>query len=82
MPVDVDALAHRRVFVLRLAAKPEADGMHKLRVLLKQLLRRHGFRALDVREEEHAPALDAWHERDHVTARGGTAQTEGKENRK
>jgi hypothetical protein len=41
----------RPVFVLRIAGKPGTDGIHKLRAALKSL-RRLGFRALDVREEE------------------------------
>jgi hypothetical protein len=44
----------RQVFVLRIAAPPGAAGLHALRALLKVLLRRHGFCALDVREERDA----------------------------
>jgi hypothetical protein len=32
--------------------------VHQLRALLKELLRRHGFRALDLREEHDAAAGD------------------------
>jgi hypothetical protein len=46
----------RQVFVLRIAAPPGAAGLHALRALLKRLLRQHGFRALDVREEHDAAA--------------------------
>jgi uncharacterized protein (DUF58 family) len=49
---------HRQVFVLRIAAPRGAAGLHALRALLKRLLRQHGFRALDVREE-HDIQLDA-----------------------
>jgi hypothetical protein len=45
---------HQQVFVLRIACPPGAAGLHALRALLKRLVRQHGFRALDVREE-HAP---------------------------
>jgi len=41
----------RPIFVLRLVAPPGADGMRALKFLLKPLLRQHGFRALEVREE-------------------------------
>ena len=44
----------RQVFVLRIAAPSGAPGLHALhalRALLKRLLRQHGFRTLDVREE-------------------------------
>jgi hypothetical protein len=40
------------VFVLRIRGKPGPPGIHALRALLKQLLRQHGFRCLDAREEE------------------------------
>jgi hypothetical protein len=43
------------VFIIRIAGRPGQAGVHQLRRLLKDLLRRHKFRALDVREE-HAPA--------------------------
>jgi hypothetical protein len=59
---------HQQVFVLRIACPPGAAGLHALRALLKVLLRRHGFRALDVREE-HAPAAS-----DVNTAPAATAQ--------
>jgi hypothetical protein len=48
----------RQVFVLRIVAPPGAAGLHALRALLKVLLRRHGFRALDVREERAPAASD------------------------
>jgi hypothetical protein len=38
---------------LRIACRPGAAGLHALRALLKRLLRQHGFRALDVREERN-----------------------------
>ena len=41
----------RQVFVLRIVALRGAAGLHALRALLKRLLRQHGFRTLDVREE-------------------------------
>jgi hypothetical protein len=40
----------RPIFILRIEGKPGAAGIHALRALLKSLLRRHGFRCLDVRE--------------------------------
>ena len=46
--------AERPVFILRITAPPGAAGLHALRALLKVLLRRHGFRTLDVREESDA----------------------------
>jgi hypothetical protein len=49
---------HQQIFVLRIACPPGAAGLHALRALLKVLLRRHGFRALDVREERDAAAAD------------------------
>jgi len=48
----------RQVFVLRIAAPSGAPGLHALRALLKVLLRQHGFRALDVREERAPAASD------------------------
>jgi hypothetical protein len=44
---------HQQIFVLRIACRPGAAGLHALRALLKRLLRQHGFRALDVREERN-----------------------------
>jgi hypothetical protein len=41
----------RQVLVLRIAAPPGAAGIRALRALMKTLLKRHKFRALDVREE-------------------------------
>jgi hypothetical protein len=51
----------RQVFILRIAAPSGAPGLHALhalRALLKRLLRQHGFRTLDVREESDAAAGD------------------------
>jgi hypothetical protein len=48
----------KQVIVLRIAGPPGAAGIHELRALLKALLRRHKFRALDVREEHDAPQDD------------------------
>jgi hypothetical protein len=42
---------HRPIFTLRLEGRPGAAGIHALRALLKILLRRYGFRAIDVRED-------------------------------
>jgi hypothetical protein len=39
------------VFIIRIAGRPGQAGVHQLRRLLKDLLRLHKFRALDVREE-------------------------------
>jgi hypothetical protein len=41
----------RSTFVLKIEGKPGAAGIHALRGLLKILLRRYGFRAIDVRED-------------------------------
>jgi len=41
----------RPAFVLRLEGQPGTDGIHALRRLLKALLRRHGFRCTEAREE-------------------------------
>ena len=38
-------------FTLRIEGKPGTAGIHALRALLKTLLRRHGFRCLDARQE-------------------------------
>ena len=54
----------RQVFVLRIAAPSGAPGLHALRALLKRLLRQHGFRTLDVREEHDAAAGDCHHHRE------------------
>ena len=43
----------KQIFVLRFSGPPGASGIHALRALLKTLLKRHKFRALDVREEHH-----------------------------
>jgi hypothetical protein len=48
--------APRTVFAIRIAGRPGQAGAHQLRALLKRLLRQHGFRALDVREEHDAAA--------------------------
>jgi hypothetical protein len=40
----------RPTFVLRIEGKPGAAGIRALRQLLKVLLRRYGFRCLDLRE--------------------------------
>jgi hypothetical protein len=44
----------RTVFAIRIAGPAGQEGTHRLRALLKDLLRRHKFRALDVREERDA----------------------------
>jgi hypothetical protein len=41
----------RPIFTLKIEGKPGAGGIHALRALLKILLRRYGFRAIDAREE-------------------------------
>jgi hypothetical protein len=46
------------VFAIRIAGPPGQEGAHRLRALLKDLLRRHKFRALDVREERFPAASD------------------------
>jgi hypothetical protein len=46
----------RQVFALRIAAPPGAPGLHALRAVLKELLRRHKCRALDIREEQSPTA--------------------------
>jgi hypothetical protein len=38
------------IFVLRIEGRPGGDGIRALRLLLKTLLRRYGFRAVDLRE--------------------------------
>ena len=43
--------APRRVFTLKLEARRGRDDIRRLRALLKLLLRRHGFRCLEAREE-------------------------------
>jgi hypothetical protein len=48
----------RTIYLLRVAAPSGAVGLHALRALLKRLLRQHGFRALDVREENDAATGD------------------------
>jgi hypothetical protein len=40
----------RPIFTLRLEGKPGAAGIRSLRWLLKALLRRHGFRCVEVSE--------------------------------
>lgn len=50
----------RPVFVLRLKALPGTDAYRELRLVLKRLLRAHGFRCLTVREErDPAPVANA-----------------------
>jgi hypothetical protein len=46
---------HRPIFTLRVEGKPGTAGIRALRWLLKALLRRHGFRCLDVSEGETSP---------------------------
>jgi hypothetical protein len=38
------------IFLLKLEGKPGTAGIRALRLLLKALLRRYGFRAVDLRE--------------------------------
>jgi hypothetical protein len=38
------------IFVLKIQGRPGTAGLRGLRMLLKTLLRRYGFRALDLRE--------------------------------
>lgn len=51
----------RTIFTLRIAGKTGQAGIHRLRAVLKELLRRHDFVCLDAREvcldahEEHIP---------------------------
>jgi hypothetical protein len=40
----------RPTFVLKIEGPPSVVGIHALRALLKILLRRYGFRCLDVRQ--------------------------------
>jgi hypothetical protein len=49
----------RPIFTLKIEGKPGAAGIHALRALLKVLLRRHGFRALDVREDKASSPREA-----------------------
>lgn len=42
----------RQIFVLRIRALPGVDAIRALRFVLKSLLRRYGFRCLDVRAEK------------------------------
>jgi hypothetical protein len=38
------------IFLLKIEGRPGSAGIRALRALLKSLLRRHGFRAVDLRE--------------------------------
>jgi hypothetical protein len=42
---------NRPVYRLRIEGRSGPAGIHALRALLKTLLRRHGFRCLDARQE-------------------------------
>jgi hypothetical protein len=42
---------NKTIFVIRLRAAPDRDPYRELKALLKVALRRHGFRAIDLREE-------------------------------
>jgi hypothetical protein len=44
--------ADRPTFVLRLEARPGISEIRALRWLLKVLARQHGFRCLDIREDD------------------------------
>jgi len=44
----------KRHFVLRLEGPAGQSGIHGLRAILKELLRRHGFRCLDACEDDNA----------------------------
>jgi hypothetical protein len=48
---QLGAAVSAQTFTVVLRAEPGADGVRALRALLKAALRRHGLRALDVREE-------------------------------
>jgi hypothetical protein len=41
----------RPTFILRIEGRPGTAGIHALRAILKVLLRKHGFRCLDARED-------------------------------
>jgi hypothetical protein len=43
--------ARRVVYVLRLVAQPGVNAVKELRLLLKRLLRSHGFRCVSIEEE-------------------------------
>jgi hypothetical protein len=56
---EVSARARGRdqqVFVLRVTPKPGVDAIRALRALLKTALRRHGLRALSIRQEDEVPS--------------------------
>ena len=44
----------RPIFILKIEGRSGAADIHALRALLKVLLRRHGFKCLDAREEDKA----------------------------
>jgi hypothetical protein len=44
-------MTNKTTFVLKIEALPGVDAIRALRWLLKSLLRRHGFRCVDLREE-------------------------------
>jgi hypothetical protein len=46
----------RRFLLYLIATKPEREAIHGLRALLKALLRRFGFRCVDLRETENNTA--------------------------
>jgi hypothetical protein len=52
-----------RTFVVRLQALSPTDAVRELRVILKLLLRRHGFRCLSACEEEQPSNGEHFHER-------------------
>jgi hypothetical protein len=46
------------IFVIKLRARPGADGIRALRAILKVLLRRHRLVCIDAREEPSPRRLD------------------------
>jgi hypothetical protein len=51
----VTASGARPTYLVRLTPLPGVDGTRALRLALKMLLRRHGLKAVELKEEEGAP---------------------------
>jgi hypothetical protein len=50
IPRPIQPEARGPTFLLKIEGKPGTAGIRALRLLLKTLLRRHGFKAVDLRE--------------------------------
>jgi hypothetical protein len=66
------------IFVIKLRARPGADGIRSLRAILKALLRRHRLVCVDAREEPSPRRLDQQRQRERQYHNGERQNCEQK----